>query len=313
MRKSLAKGALSGLHRSWILLAAIFALLFWGCRRDEKVVVLYTSQDLIFAEPILREFTRKTGVRVKALYDSEAVKTAGLANRLLAEKDNPQCDVFWSNEELRARQLEQSEIFVPGSMVRVGHRRRYLVFNTNLVSAAGVPSSARELVEPAWRGKVVLAYPLFGTTTAHFLTLRQRWGERTWSDWCQALQKNQPLLVDGNSVVVQMVGRGEAWVGLTDSDDCAIGKKNGLPIDGRPLESDGLAIPNSIALVRGAPNPDAGRQLLEFLSRPEVAHELVKHLALEGVESLPGGVENWPKLLAELESSLRFLTKTFLR
>lgn len=313
MRNSLANGAVAGLHRFLFLLAAIFALLSGGCRQDEKVVVLYTSQDLIFAEPILREFTRQSGVRVKALYDSEAVKTAGLANRLLAEKGNPQCDVFWSNEELRARQLEQSGVFVPGSMVQVGHRRRYLIFNTNLVSTTRVPSTARELADPSWRGKVVLAYPLFGTTTAHFLALRQRWGERTWIDWCQALQKNRPLLVDGNSVVVQLVGRGEAWVGLTDSDDCAIGKRNGLPIDGRPLESDGLPVPNSIALVRGAPNPEAGRQLLEFLSRPEIANELVRHLALEGAGTLPGGVENWPKLLTELEPSLEFLKKTFLR
>ena len=36
---------------------------------------------------------------VRAVYDSEAVKTVGLVNRLIAEKANPQCDLFWNNEE----------------------------------------------------------------------------------------------------------------------------------------------------------------------------------------------------------------------
>src|SRR4051812_33268531 len=64
-------------------------------------LIIYTSQDQQFAEPILNEFTSQTGIKVRAIYDSEAVKTVGLANRLLAEAAHPQCDVWWSNEALR--------------------------------------------------------------------------------------------------------------------------------------------------------------------------------------------------------------------
>src|SRR6266478_5951329 len=46
-------------------------------------VVVYASQDEVYAEPILQEFTKETGIKVQAVYDSEAVKTVGLANRLL--------------------------------------------------------------------------------------------------------------------------------------------------------------------------------------------------------------------------------------
>src|SRR5205085_730602 len=70
-----------------------------------KTVVLYTSQDQDFAEPVLKQFTRETGIRVQSVFDSEAVKTVALANRLLAEANHPQCDIWWSNEELRTRQL----------------------------------------------------------------------------------------------------------------------------------------------------------------------------------------------------------------
>ena len=69
-----------------------------GCgKNSSSVVVIYTSQDEVYAEPILHQFEQETGIQVEKVYDSEAVKTVGLVNRLLAERDNPQCDVFWNN------------------------------------------------------------------------------------------------------------------------------------------------------------------------------------------------------------------------
>ena len=63
-------------------------------------------------------------------------------------------------------------------------------------------------------------------------------GEERWQAWCRALQANRPFLVDGNSVVVNLVGRGEAWIGLTDSDDIAAGRRDGLPIAELPLTGE---------------------------------------------------------------------------
>ena len=37
-------------------------------------------------------------MRVNAVYDTEETKSTGLANKLLAEKNRPQADVFWGNE-----------------------------------------------------------------------------------------------------------------------------------------------------------------------------------------------------------------------
>src|SRR2546425_13176607 len=81
----------------------------WGSKR--QTVIVYASQDEVYAEPILEEFTKETGTKVRAVYDSEAVKTVGLANRLLAERAHPQCDVFWNNEEFRTGQLPSHNVF----------------------------------------------------------------------------------------------------------------------------------------------------------------------------------------------------------
>lgn len=216
---------------------AFIAALLGGCGgHPEPAVIVYCAQDQVFAEPLLAEFTRQTGIKARTVFDNEAVKTVGLANRLLAEKDHPQCDVFWGNEELRARQLAARGVFrATNGYAAFGFRSRRIIVNTNKVSLAEAPRTLAELTNAAWRGKVALAYPMFGTTATHFLALRQRWGDAPWQAWCRALQANKPFLVDGNSVVVKLVGQGEAWIGLTDSDDIAGGIHEGLPLAAMPL------------------------------------------------------------------------------
>ena len=66
-----------------------------------RVVTAYVSADRPFSEPILRDYERRSGVRVNVVYDTEETKSTGLANRLLAERPRPQADVFWSIEPVR--------------------------------------------------------------------------------------------------------------------------------------------------------------------------------------------------------------------
>lgn len=310
---------LASLVRRHVIFAWVGGLVFIGCGRTSgPSVVVYTSQDQVYAEPILREFQRSTGIRVDAVYDSEAVKTVGLANRLLAEKGHPRCDVFWNNEELRTRQLAAQGVFREnGPWKGVGYRSRRIVINTNHVKPEAGPKSLLELADEKWLGKVALAYPLFGTTATHFLALRQHWGENRWSQWCRALENNRPFVVDGNSVVVKMVGRGEAWVGLTDSDDIAAGQREGLPIAAMPLFAESMLIPNTVAIVRGAPNPDYAQQLSDYLTGAEVVNRLVTAQALEGSDATTARENllspDWSKLLAELPEATEQLKQIFLR
>lgn len=102
----------------YIVIALLLPLL-WACdqtsesQNKQQTVVIYTSVDQIFSESILQQFEQQSGIQVKALYDVEASKTVGLVNRLLAEKDNPQADVFWNSEVSRTIQLKQSGILQP--------------------------------------------------------------------------------------------------------------------------------------------------------------------------------------------------------
>jgi iron(III) transport system substrate-binding protein len=304
-----------------VLAVMLFPALSW--MKSKPIVILYCAQDQTYAEPLLAQFEQETGIKVKAVYDSEAVKTVGLANRLLAERSHPQCDVFWGNEELRTRQLAAQNVFrETNDWAAFGHRSRRIIINTNKLSLADAPGSLLDFTNQIWRGKVALAYPQFGTTAAHFHVLRQLWGEAQWLAWCRALVANQAKLVDGNSVVVKLVGRGEAAIGLTDADDILAGQREGLPVAMLPLGPESLLIPNTVAVIRNAPHPAAAQKLFEFLQRTDVGEQLVKAGALEGATLLPKVVlwepnfdwhQDWEKILRDSESTTKQLNEVFLK
>jgi len=316
----------------WLSIPAIgliaflaLALISWFDRSEEANVIVYAAQDQVYAEPILREFQQETGIKVKAVYDSEAVKTVGLANRLLAERSHPQCDVFWGNEEMRTRQLAAQGVFrETNGWAAFGYRSRRIVINTNFVSLRSrrgneadqtsseqippphvggynAPASLLELTNEIWSGKVALAFPQFGTTATHFHALKQHWGEERWLAWCRALAANKPFVVDGNSVVVKLVARGEAWFGLTDSDDVFAGQREGLPVSALPINEETLLIPNTVAVTRNAPHPENAQKLFEYLQRREVAEKLVQANALESADNPEGRVTRVPESTTEAE------------
>jgi iron(III) transport system substrate-binding protein len=294
-------------------LLATFLFFFAGCAKRDYVV-LYTSQDQFYAEPILKKFTEQTGIEVRTVFDTESAKTAALAHRLRAEKNNPQCDVFWSNEEMHTRLLARDGVLPSDKIKAVGFRTRQIVINTNLLSLAEAPKTLLELAHERWRGKVALAYPLFGTTSAHFMALRQHWGEGQFRDWCNALVANDAKIVDGNSVVVRLVGAGECAIGLTDSDDIQAGLNQKFPITALPEFKEQFVIPNTISIISGAPHPTLAEKLADYLSNSETLQHLANLGALAGTEAgaAPRSIAvDWSK--ADLDQMNEVLKQIFLR
>jgi iron(III) transport system substrate-binding protein len=173
------------------------------------------------------------------------------------------------------------------------------------------------LTNAAWRGKVAMAYPLFGSTATHFLALRAHWGVANWLDWCRALEANAPIVVDGNSIVARLVAEGRAAVGLTDSDDFMVVRRESAPVAMLDLDEESLLIPNTVAVLRGAPHPVAADRLYRFIGAEETANQLVSAGALESAESPAERATvlrpEWPAILQELETATEQLRAVFLR
>ena len=171
----------------FITIFITLCMLTKACYAGNEIVV-YTSEDKIFSEPVLQTFEKKTGIKVRAIYDTEETKSTGLVNRLIAEKDNPQADVFWSGDPARPALLEFKGIITPyfsstaedipkiykdedGHWTGFSARARIILYNTNLLSIDEKPLSIFDLTKPVWRGQVAIANPLFGTTAIHIAAL----------------------------------------------------------------------------------------------------------------------------------------------
>ena len=75
------------------------------------------------------------------------------------------------------------------------------------------------------------------------------------------------------------VGSGELAVGLTDTDDALAEVDKGMPVTlVYPDQGKGglgtLFIPNTVAIIKGAPHPAAARRLVEYLLSAAVEERL---------------------------------------
>jgi iron(III) transport system substrate-binding protein len=259
-------------------------------------LVVYTALDSQFSEPVFVEFNKATGIRVRPKFDTEATKTVGLVEAIIAEKGRPRCDVFWNNEILNTLRLEKQGLLVAyrspaaesypamfqsceGTWHGFAARARVLIVNTKLVPKDKQPGSIRDLLAPEWSGKAGIAKPLFGTTATHAACLFANWGSDEAKDFFKRVKENQIKILSGNKQVAVAVAAGQLHFGLTDTDD-AIGElEKGSPVaivypDQGPEGLGTLFIPNSLAIIAGGPDPDASKRLVDYLLSPEVEARL---------------------------------------
>jgi iron(III) transport system substrate-binding protein len=270
-------------------------------RTEAHTVTIYVSTDRVFSEPVLREYERRSGVKVNPVYDTEETKSTGLANRLLAEKARPQADVFWSNEPVRTLVLKSRDVLAPytspsaqgippaladpaGYWTGFSARMRVIAYNTRLVKPEEAPRSVFDLADAKWRGHVAIADPRFGSTSFHVAALYALAGDQKMDDFFRRLKENGVRVVGGNSVVRDLVARGEAKVGLTDTDDVNVALEDGQPIAMVLPDRDGLGVPvmpNMVSLIANAPHPDEGRRLIDYLLSSDVEKQLAQSEAVQ--------------------------------
>lgn len=279
------------MRRQWPLL---LMLLLVGCERARPRVVLYCAQDQEFAEGILADFTKQTGITVDVRFDTESTKSVSLFEALRRETGKPRCDVFWNNEILHTLRLDEEGLLAPYASPGAADfpawthgprqtwqafaaRARILIVNDQ-VPKAERPRNVGDLLQPKWKGKVAMAKPMFGTTATHMACLAAKLG-LTNADQIFAQLKENVAVLAGNKDVAEAVAAGRYLVGLTDTDDAIIEVRRGLPVIIIYPDQDGvgtLFLPNTLSLIHGCPNPEAGKKLIDYLLSPGVEKALAE-------------------------------------
>jgi iron(III) transport system substrate-binding protein len=265
-----------------------------NCPAEERVVTVYCALDQVYAEPILREFEQKTGIKVRAKFDVEAVKTVGLVNALVAEQAHPRCDVLWNNEVMHTVILKNMGLLAPyrsaaastipeqfrdpqGFWTGMAARARVIIYNKKRLKPGEAPQGLEDFLNPRRRGKGAIALPLFGTTATHAAALFSLWGPEKGRAFFEGLKKNDIVVAAGNARVRDLVASGELAFGLTDTDDAHVAFLAGSPTDIIYPDQEGvgtLVLPCTVSLIKGCPHLEEAKILIDELLSPGVEEKL---------------------------------------
>jgi iron(III) transport system substrate-binding protein len=271
-----------------LIIAALASLFMDKNPGQKKTVIVYTSVDQVYSEPVFRDFENRTGITVLPVYDVEAAKTTGLANRLIAEKTRPQADIFWSGEFGQTILLKNKSVLTAYSSPSAadiprqfrdpedywtgfGGRARVFIVNTDKLTPDQYPHSVNDMSDSRYPGNTVgIAYPMFGTAATHAAALYSYLGKEKARDFFSNMSQRKVRVVDGNSVVRDLVADGQLAFGLTDTDDACGAVEKGKHVviiipDQQPGEMGTLVIPNTVALIAGSPHPAEAKTFIDYV------------------------------------------------
>ncbi len=305
---------------SWRPAAGAFLLALCACGSNPQdspgQVVVYTSVDQVFAEPVLQALEQQQGIEVLAVYDTEETKSTGVLNRLLAEAEHPRADLFWSGDPFRPQILIARGLVSPyepqaageipaafrgtdGSWTGFSARARVILVNTESVPAGERPSSVRDYLDPRWKDQAAIANPAFGTTTTHIAALFDAWGDEQGRAFLSGLRANGVRVAASNGEVKRLVSAGEVAWGVVDTDDAAVAVQSGAPVELIFPDAGGLGtlvIPTAVVRIAGGPNPEPAEAAMEYLSSAEVeealAHAACRQMPLRAGVPTPPGVRS---------------------
>jgi len=249
----------------------------------EGKVVVFVEAPRYVAGPILKMFSEQTGIAVEATYREEAgARFLDQAEAAAAEK---KADVLWGASPLAALTLQAKDLLVPFRPAGARpvppqyHDRSYrwigFAVNPRVILAhdsdavrARPPTGLEDLVEGAWAGKAALTRPVEGTAAFQAAALFAWLGAARAREFFERAAKAGNLAVESDDEVRRLVVAGERDWGLIDLDRAICSKRQGEPVSiifPDRLGMGAVAIPEVIALFKGAPNPDQARGLIGYL------------------------------------------------
>jgi iron(III) transport system substrate-binding protein len=192
-------------------------------------ITLYNGQHVQTTDSLVNAFEKKTGITVNVRSDDEDV----LADQIVTEGSHSPADVFFTENSPPLQYLASKHLLSPvdpstlahgqakynasdGKWVGVSARVSVMVYNTSLIKPSQLPTSAMQLAEPKWKGKIALAgaetdFQPIVTTVAH------TYGDAAALTWLKALKSNATShIYPDNETIADEVNRGQVALGIVN-------------------------------------------------------------------------------------------------
>jgi len=213
-----------------------------------------------------------------------------ILDRVRSERSNPQGDVWWgapSTMFITAAKEGLLQPYRPSWWDRVEATARdsqdlwfgtfltpeVIAFNTQVLTRETAPQDWDALLDPRWKGKIILRYPLAsGTMRAVFSAMIWRFYHKTGRPdegyhWLLRLDANTKGYAANPTLLYLRLARREALLTIWNLPDIVLQRElynypfdYVIPASGTPLLTEGIAI------IAGAKHPKAAKAFYEFVT-----------------------------------------------
>jgi iron(III) transport system substrate-binding protein len=271
--------------------SSLFPLLL-ACASDSRpVLTVYSPHGKELLEHYEHAFERAHGDSVDVQWVD--MGSQEVLDRLRAEAANPQADLwFGAPSEVFERAAKEGLLapYTPtwaSAVPADAHDSRNLwygtyltpeviAYNTQSVPAAEAPKDWDDVLDPKWKGKVLIRDPIAsGSMRAIFGAILARSMAQTGStaagwEWLRRLDANTKEYTLNPTILYQKLGRGEGTITMYNMPDIATLEQRlrlpvayAIPASGTPLLID------AIALVKGSHRAALAKQFYEFVTTRE--------------------------------------------
>lgn len=278
------------------LLAAV--LLLSGCGSDGRT-------QLVIYSPHGKEMLSAYEDRFEAQHPDVNVQWIDMGgqdayDRIRTERSNAQASIWWGGASMafdRAAREELLEPYRPSWADAVSESSRgaddawygtfltpeVITYNTESLAGEEPPKDWDALLDPAWKGRVLIRYPLASSTMRTIfgaMILRQPSVEDGYA-WLARLDENVGTYTADPTQLYLKLARGEGDLTLWNMPDTYIQAETvGYPFDYLIPESGTPLLTDGIALVRNGPNLEIAKQFYEFVTSDSAlvdqAHEFYR-------------------------------------
>lgn len=243
--------------------------------KKEGEVVFYASMNLSEASAVIARFEEKYPfVKVKL----NRTGSEKLLTRVLAEASAKKsfADVIqtvefsmhvFAKKGVLGRYLFPENALYPkefkqeGYWTTVYYHPYVLAYNTKLVPHESLPGSYEDLLNPMWKGKMMME----GTKADWFAGMLQIMGKEKGLRYMRDLSKQEPMLRVGHELLAQLVAAGEGVLDINiPSSSVDRLKERGAPIDWTAL-GPVPAVMVGIGVSSQMRHPHAARLYLDFV------------------------------------------------
>lgn len=306
-------------HRVWLLLVAgvLFLNLFAGSAAAgnlESRVVIYSTHGESLLETVADEFTKETGVQVDFLN-----LKGELADRVRAEKANPQADIMYGAPSSVFIELKNEGLFEASTpawaealdpLFKDSEGFWYgtiqtpvvMFYHTEVIAKDKAPKDWSDLANPEYKGQMVFRNALSSSARVTYTALLQQYERRNelekgWS-LLKGIDANTKQYFGSGSLLFQAIGRKEVGISFAVISDIVDNRmKNKIPLEIVNATSGSPIITDGIAVIKGAKHPNAAQAFLEFSGGEKIQTLLAEKF--NRMPTLPSALAKAPQWMAE--------------